>query len=80
MPAVRPSTVEEREAAVAHLRANREAGRPLFAGTEKLGRAEGTLMEWLRKADLNDLLAKREAKGEADKPVTKVWPKPFWEL
>lgn len=76
MSAVRPSTVEERERAVAHLRANRAAGRPLFAGSAKLGRAEGTLQEWLRKADLSDLLAKREAA----KPEAKSWPKPFWEL
>lgn len=76
MPAVRPSTVEERERAVAHLRANRAAGRPLFTATDKLNRAEGTLMAWLRKADLEDLLAEKEAA----KPEKKAWPKPFWEL
>lgn len=71
----RPSTVYEREEVVAALRANRAAGRPIFAGTGKFDRSEGTMLEWLRRADAVDRM-----KGiEGEVAAKTAWPKPFWE-
>lgn len=71
----RPSTAQEREEAVAILRANRAAGRPLFAGLPKSARSESTLREWLARAD-----AAERMKGiEKVVQETKTWPKPFWD-
>jgi hypothetical protein len=75
MSAVRPSTKEEREQAVAILRANRAAGRPLFAGLPKSARSESTLREWLARADAVDRM-----RGIVEEVATKrPWPKPFWD-
>ena len=71
----RPSTPQEREEAVAILRANRAAGRPLFAGLPKSSRSEGTLREWLARADAADRMKGIEEETAAKRP----WPKPFWD-
>lgn len=75
MSAVRPSTKEEREQAVVILRANRAAGRPLFAGLPKSVRSESTLREWLARADAVDRMRGVEKVVQE----TKTWPKPFWD-
>jgi hypothetical protein len=62
---------------VAILRANRAAGRPLFAGTGSIDRNESTLLTWLKKADLQDP-EPAPAPEKNGKPCS--WPKPFWEL
>ena len=77
MGASRPSTPAERGRAVAILRANRAAGRPLFAGTGSIDRNESTLLAWLRKADLED---PELPPAKTDKTKASSWPKPFWEL
>jgi hypothetical protein len=70
----RPSTVQERESAIAIMRENRAAGRPLYRGTAHLKRKQTTLKEWFEAAEA----ALPRIRPPKPEPQT-TWPKPFWE-